>query len=174
MKFKDIPQIPFSSYCINVPWNFLKSQLEHWHRQDMGSPLILQPDFQRGYVWNEFQQISYVEYVLKGGKAARNILFNCPSWQRKMNDPVECFDGQQRLGAALAFLDNKIQAFGTFYKDFEGNLPLDVDFIFEVFCIKDRKELIQTYLDFSKGGSVHTEKDLSSAYEALGKYKSKI
>lgn len=36
----------------------------------------LNPDFQRGHVWIENQQIKYIEYILRGGKTARVIYLN--------------------------------------------------------------------------------------------------
>jgi len=38
--------------------------------------LQLNPDFQRGHVWIENQQIKYIEYILRGGKTARVIYLN--------------------------------------------------------------------------------------------------
>jgi uncharacterized protein with ParB-like and HNH nuclease domain len=60
MKFSEIKHFEHPSYRVNVPWDYLESHLSRY--EEYG--LIYNPDFQRGYVWNEQQQIKYVEYIL--------------------------------------------------------------------------------------------------------------
>ena len=38
--------------------------------------LQLNPEFQRGHVWTEEQQIAWVEYYLRGGKSGNTIYLN--------------------------------------------------------------------------------------------------
>jgi len=167
MKFSNIKQFPFSAYHTDVSWGHLKEHLDSWNEKD---DLILQPDFQRGYVWSEQQQIEFCEYSLRGGQSAKQIYFNNPSWMDGFDQPTECFDGQQRIGAALAFLDDKIKVFGHYHSEYEDKIRLiGATFSFHVFKISDRKELIEAYIAMNTGGTVHSEKDLKPAYEALEK-----
>ena len=63
MNFKNIKRkISYGSYKINVNWNSLEDIINRW-TTDIISPLELNPDFQRGYVWTKEQQINYVEYI---------------------------------------------------------------------------------------------------------------
>jgi hypothetical protein len=70
----------------------------------------MNPDFQRGHVWTEEQQIAYVEYLLKGGMSGRTFYFNKPSWKNKDTingyDDFVCVDGLQRTTAIEKFLNN--------------------------------------------------------------------
>jgi hypothetical protein len=168
-KFREIPQFPFSSYHIHVSLKYLKFTLDRWN--DEGSKLILDPSYQRGYVWTVEQKTNYIEYLLRGGKAGLQIFFNNPTWMDSFNQPTELFDGKQRLSAALGFLDDKIPAFETYYSEFEDKLFHDVGLEFYVFKIKSRRELLEAYIGFNTGGSVHTEKDLAPAYEELEELK---
>jgi uncharacterized protein with ParB-like and HNH nuclease domain len=170
MNFKDIKRFPHSSYKVDASWDYLEEMLKSWDRKE--TPLLLQPDFQRGYVWSKFQQESYIEYCLRGGRAALDIFFNCPSWQGGYCDPIELIDGQQRLGAVRAFLRNEVKAYGNYYSEFEGRLhSIDNRLTFHMFCIKDRRDLLNFYIELNTGGSVHTETDLAPAYEELEKLK---
>ena len=164
MKFKDIPQFPFSAYRVDVSWKQLSNHID---RLREASGIILQPSFQRGLVWNQKQKIAYCEYQLQGGQSGKEVFFNCPSWMGSFSDPLECVDGQQRIQAILDFLNNKIPVFDTFYQQFEDTLPYNVNLSFNVTRIKDRKELLKWYISLNKGGSYHTETDLAPAYQEL-------
>ena len=64
MKFSEIPQLTrTAAYKVNSSWKYLEDWLEDLRRR---GELDLNPDFQRGHVWTEQQQIRYVEFVLRG------------------------------------------------------------------------------------------------------------
>lgn len=167
MKFKDIPQFTnVGSYQVNMPLQYtvgwIKDQIE-----ELG--LQLNPDFQRGHVWSEEQQIAFIEYLLKGGKSARIIYFNHPGWMNSFKGEFVCVDELQRLTAVQRFMNNEIPAFGVYLKDFEDKLPRDVDLIFNVNNLKTRKEVLQWYIEFNSGGTVHTEEEINRVKELLEK-----
>ena len=100
MKFSDIPKVTGDGlYNVNVEWRDLLETLEHYQDSRDGLCVLdLDPDFQRGYVWTEAQQIAYVEYRLKGGGAGVNrILFNCVGHMGSYLGPFQIVDGKQRL-----------------------------------------------------------------------------
>jgi hypothetical protein len=173
MKFKDIKKFPQSYYSCDVGLDHLIGHLDCWKTRIVGGKelrdgLVLQPSFQRGYVWTSSQQSSYVEYLIRGGRSGRDVYFNNPTWDSSYRQPTECLDGQQRIGACLAFLNGEIKCFGHFIGEFEDHRHLtNASLRFHVFKIKDRKELVETYIQMNTGGSVHTEEDLSPAYEEL-------
>jgi len=77
MKFRDIPQFTKGgSYEVNIPLQFLEKNINSF--VDEGLQLV--PDFQRGRVWTEDQQIAFVEYFFRGGESGRVIYFNDPNW----------------------------------------------------------------------------------------------
>lgn len=171
MKFRDIPQFPRANYRVTVSWKYLEEKINDFCTEKL-APLNLEPDFQRGHVWTEEQQVKYVEYALRGGESGLELYFNCPGWMDDYRGPFEIVDGKQRLQAARQFLNNKIKAFGHFYKEFEGSLStLDVVFYFNIANLKSRKEVLQWYLDFNSGGTVHSQEELDRVKALLEKEK---
>lgn len=121
-KFRDIPPFTRSgSYQVNVGWTYLEDQLAQFEK---GYGLGLDPDFQRAHVWDRQKQERYVEYILRGGISSRTIYFNCVGWMstRKNVGPVQLVDGKQRVEAVRAFLRDEIQAFGSYYHEYEDRL----------------------------------------------------
>lgn len=170
MKFSDIKQfIRSGSYEIDVSLDFLKRTLEGW-REDYG--LDLNPDFQRGHVWTEEQQIAYVEFLLRGGVTAKVIYFNSPAFggnskEGNLDDTILCVDGLQRLTACLRFLDNEIKVFGHYYNEFEGSLRMMQGLKFNVNCLQNRKDVLEWYIQFNEGGTVHTKEEINRVKELL-------
>lgn len=164
IRFRDIPQfISGGSYRINVSWQFLENQLD---LIGSGGGLDLDPDFQRAHVWKPEQQVRYVEFVLRGGRSSRDILWNCPTWQRRGNHttefPVVLVDGKQRLQAVRRFMRDEIRAFGSLFSEYTDKLRLiGPDFVFQINDLQTRAEVLQWYLDINSGGVVHTDNELA-------------
>jgi len=162
-KFRDIPQFPRAYYRVDIGWDFLPKQLEDWNDPDNGSPVIMEPEFQRGHVWTKGQQIAYVEYMLKGGTTGKEIYFNCSSWMDGFNTPVYCVDGLQRITAALAFVNNDLPVFGGYrVNDFDGPVRgADLQFSVHMLKVKRKQELLKVYLDFNSGGTPHDPAEIA-------------
>lgn len=157
MKYTEIPKFTDSgSYTIDIEW----SDLQSWIGSKKGTPLDLDPDYQREYVWTEDQEIAYVEYILKGGISGKIIYLNCPSWMKSFNHPLEVVDGKQRLTSVLKFLNNKITAFGIYRKEYEGIIPSHCYFTIKINKLKRRYEILNWYLELNTGGTVHTQEEL--------------
>ena len=129
-RFKDIPQFTSSgSYQVNYPLTSLVREIEE-EVSEMG--LHLNPEFQRGHVWTEEQQIAWLEYHLRGGKSGNTIYLNNPFWnsyrepkQNEYSDYV-CVDGLQRITAAQRFVHNEIKVFGSYFKEYEDRLKWNI------------------------------------------------
>lgn len=158
MKFQDIPKFPHACYMVHAELTYFVNHLEDWDRPDMGSPLILDPEWQRGHIWTEEQQISFMEYFLKGPTTGINLYFNCSSWQRKYNTPVYCVDGLQRITAAKRFMNNEIPAYGKFLEEYEDK-PRQ-NFILNMLKVSNKKELLSIYHAFNAKGTPHDPKEL--------------
>jgi len=164
MKFRDIPQLTrIGSYQVNVSLRYLLNTLESY--EEYG--LQYNPDFQRGHVWTEQQQIAFMEFLFKDGNTGRIIYFNHPGWMRKWEGEFVVVDGLQRLTACKRFLNNEIPIFGYYLNQFEDKIPMDVDLIFNVNNLKTRKEVLQWYIEFNSGGTVHTEEELNRVRKLL-------
>lgn len=182
MKFSDIkPFTEKGDYEVNIWLNHLETTIQEYI-EDYG--LELNPDFQRGNVWTEEQQIAYVEFFMRGGATARVIYLNCPFFTRgtlddykagKFDMPMVCVDGLQRLTALRKFIENKLPVFnGNYLDDFEdkkimlrklGHLRINVN------NLKTKKEVLQWYLDFNTGGTVHNQEEINRVKNMLEELK---
>jgi uncharacterized protein with ParB-like and HNH nuclease domain len=154
-----------------MPWDHLISQWickddtgVYRHGKEDEAVVDLQPDFQRGYVWTQEQQIAYIEAMLAGSITGRAIYFNHPTWG-SFHDfekyPLVCVDGQQRIGAVFAFMENKIPIFAHYFSEYEDRLPMNRAY-FDLYCnnLKTNKEVYEWYLHLNAGGTVHTKEEL--------------
>ena len=170
MNFKDIKPFIEGHYRVDIPLRFLESTIERYKEE---YNLEVDPDFQRAHVWNQEQQIAFVEHVLKGGQNTI-MRFNCPGWMgNREQDIMQLVDGKQRLTAVLAFLNNKILVFNCYYQDFEGFLPLSASMQFIVNKLTTRKEVLQWYLEINKGTVAHTSDEISFVEDLLEKEEGK-
>jgi uncharacterized protein with ParB-like and HNH nuclease domain len=161
MRFADIKKFPRSSYHVDIDFKYVETTLESWNDRSNGSPLILNPEWQRGHVWTEDQQIAWIEYILKGGTTGRDIYFNCSTWMGNYNTPVYCVDGLQRLTAVMAFMNNKIPAFGYLLTQYEDSIRLaDARLTFNMLKISNKKELLTIYHNFNAGGTPHSKEEM--------------
>lgn len=158
IKYRDIPKFTTQGdYHINVAFEDVTPVLDRYIR-DRG--LQMEPDFQRGHVWTEEQQIKYVEFMLMGGYSGKDIYFNHPTWHRGERGDMVLVDGLQRLAAIQAFMANKIKAFGHFQSEFDI-IPYHVDVIFHVNCLKTRAEVLTWYVQLNQGGVIHDPAEIA-------------
>lgn len=166
-KFRDIPRFTDSgSYRIDVDWDTLEVVVGNYldrYKLDMN------PDFQRGHVWTEAQQICYIEFRLRGGISGCDILFNAPNWQGggKVGQMV-LVDGKQRLQAVRRFMDNEIPVFGSFLNEFTDRPRFQhARFSFHVNDLPTRAEVLQWYVDLNAGGIAHTNEEIDRVRKLL-------
>jgi len=162
-RFSDIERlIPSGVYSITLSWKHLEWQLDEWARLPGG--LDLAPDFQRGHVWSEAQQIAFVEFGLRGGLeySSDTLLFNCADWPRECRKPIQIVDGLQRLTAVRRFLRNEIPAFGTLMHDYEEELhAMSPRFRVNVNNLPTKADVLRWYLDLNTGGTAHTDEEIA-------------
>lgn len=161
MRFDEIPKFTdCGSYAIDLGWKEIEGWLVDCAK---GEDLDLDPDFQRGHVWSESQQIRYVEFALRGGYSANDIYFNCPGWSMCQSErtPIVLVDGKQRLEAVRRFMRGEIRAFGRYLHEFEGRLPLHLRFRVHVNSLQSRAEVLQWYIDLNAGGVVHSDEEIN-------------
>jgi hypothetical protein len=157
-------------YSPDCEWEYF---VDSWTTDHRGIKVIV-PDFQRCHVWTRQQQISYVENMLRGYPSGRDVFYNHPTWgsfEDAEKYPLEIIDGQQRIQAVVAFFNNELPVFdGVYHKDFEGRLdPATAYFKVHVLNMKTRREVIEWYLAFNAGGTVHTQEELNRVRELLAK-----
>lgn len=155
--------IPFTqrgSYAIDVPWVTIEESIKSFARD---APVETDPDFQRAHVWNETQQRNYVEYIMRGGYAAREIFWNCATWGcvAKTEAPLQLVDGKQRLEAVRKFLRGELRAFGYLASEWDRLDILTCRMRWYVNDLRTRAQVLSWYLDLNSGGVVHTDEELT-------------
>lgn len=166
MRFQDIPQFPQCCYRVDVSWRdlefYIASQQEKEDTKSSIAPLDLNPDFQRAHIWTPDQQIAYVEYILKGGTSGKELYFNCAGWMVDFRGPYVIVDGKQRLEAVRRFMRGEIPAFGHLRPKYSDKPDMcNARFSWNIAAIESRAEVLQWYLNFNAGGSIHTAEELS-------------
>lgn len=171
MKFSDIPKLTKSaSYRVHQSWKYLLQSLESYQsRYEYMAGIDLNPEFQRGHVWTEQQQIDYVEFKLKGGEGSDILFFNCIGWMSSFKGPFVLVDGKQRLEAVLKFLRNELPVFGGYYlEEFEDSMhSTEPCFIFCVNDLPNMQLVLLWYLELNSGGTPHTKEELDKVRNML-------
>jgi len=168
-KFRDIPQFTRAgSYEVYMQLRHLISWIEE---EKVQNGLQLNPDFQRGHVWSEDQQIKYIEYFLSGGKSGRTLYFNYPSWQKhsdtEYNDFV-CVDGLQRITSIQRFMNNEIKVFGSYFNEFEGIMrDVTTTVIVNINEIQTKAGVLKWYIEMNSGGTIHTDEEIEKVRKLL-------
>lgn len=167
MKFSDIKKFTSEgNYTTNMELKYFLEWIKE-NTEELG--LQLNPDFQRGNVWSEQQQIAYIEYLIKGGKSARTVYFNHPGWMDSFNGEFVCVDGLQRITAIQRFVNNEIKVFEHYLNEYEdSNIILRrLDVIVNINNLQTRKEVLQWYIEFNSGGTVHSKEEIDRVKKLL-------
>ncbi|WP_411685026.1 DUF262 domain-containing protein [Aeromonas caviae] len=164
MRFRDIkPLIDSGGYAIDVGLNYLKTTIDEY----LEYGLELNPDFQRGHVWNEKQQTKFVEFLLRGGRSGLDIYLNHPNWQSGGDGWFVCVDGLQRITACLSFLNNEVKVFNHYYHEFEDRLPHSARLRIHVNSLKTREEVLEWYIQLNSGGTIHSDEEIERVKRLL-------
>lgn len=172
-RFEDVKQFigVVSAYHIDISLHRLEAFIKGLE-DDYG--VELNPDFQRGHVWNEAQQIKYMEFMLSGGLSGRDLYFNSPIFNGTLGEDIDtnkvlCVDGLQRITAARRFLNNEIRVFGSYYKEYEDK-PRDATTRFKVYIngLTNKKDVLKWYIELNEGGTPHSEDEISRVKGMLG------
>ena len=166
MNYNDIKRFTEDGhYRVDV---LFQSISDHIEKLISENGLILIPDFQRGHVWTEDQQIKFVEYILRGGITS-DIRFNHPGWMRGWEGEFVCVDGLQRITAIMEFQMNTFPVLGSYYKDYEGRTLTSLGF--RVNNLKTKKEVLQWYVELNDGGTPHSDKEINKVKKMIEKEK---
>jgi len=164
MEFAKIPKFTTRArYHVQVDLVDVAATIErytkHYH-------LEMNPNFQRGHVWTEEQQIKFIEFLLRGGYSGQDIYFNCKGWMNHFDGPMYLVDGLQRLTAALRFLNNEISVFGAYFREYD-RVPSTISFNFHVNDLSTYAEVLQWYIELNEGGVVHTPEEIARVKKML-------
>lgn len=169
VRFRDIPQ-----FTRDGSWqcDFDIEGAAKWVKQEIEQEgLQLNPDFQRGHVWSEEQQIAFLEYFFKGGKSGLVVYFNKPDWHTRVEDGAYndfvCVDGLQRITAVMRFVNNEIPIFGSYYKEFVDKPRMMHTIKINVNDLKTKREVLQWYVDMNSGGTPHSTDEINRVKQMI-------
>lgn len=169
VKFSDIPQFTKTpNYKVDISLEDFENGINRYIEKHR---LILNPDFQRGHVWTEEQQIRFIEFILRGGKSGLDIYCNHPGWFKGWKGDYVVVDGLQRITAVMRFLNNEIKVFGCYLKDIGGNIPIDIFFRWHINDLETKEEVLTWYLEMNSGGTPHTEEELDRVRKMITEEK---
>jgi hypothetical protein len=162
-RFSDIPR-----FTEGGSWECdfrLDSVVRFVEEHQTGFGLDIDPDFQRGHVWNEAQQTAWLEFYLRGGKTGRVLYFNCPTWH--MAPPKTGYrdfvivDGKQRLQAITRFVRDEIKVFGSYRSEYEDDIRVHNSIRINVNDLKTRAAVLRWYIEFNSGGVIHSDEEIN-------------
>lgn len=154
-----------SRYVVSQPLNRFDKYIEEAIKDD----LQLNPDFQRGHVWTEEQQISFVEFALRGGTIPP-FRFNHPNWMGSFKGDFVCVDGLQRITALLKFLKNELPVFGGYLRSEIDGIDAvirRIDLSISVNTLQTKNEVLKWYIELNEGGVVHTKEEINRVKSLL-------
>jgi hypothetical protein len=174
-KFTDIRKFTTASYSVTVDWPGLERHIAHHSNPSDGAVLDLDPDFQRAHVWDDGKRAAYVEFILRNGQSARDLLFNCVGWNEDFRGPYVIVDGKQRLEAVRRFMRNdlaitlpEVADRQLVLSDFEDRIRcMTCYFNWKVNDLPDRASVLRWYLEINSGGVVHTAEELERVRRLL-------
>ncbi|MEK4509477.1 hypothetical protein [Paenibacillus sp. FSL K6-2524] len=73
----------------------------------------------------------------------------------------------QRYTAIKKFVNNEIEVFGYYFKEIEGSPRMAHDIRVNINNLQTRKEVLQWYIEFNSGGTVHTKEEIDRVKELL-------
>lgn len=139
--------------------------------------LDIDPDYQRGRVWTLAQSAAFVGHKMEGGESPTLIFQRWPSHSGR---PDEVVDGKQRLLAMRGFIDGTVPAMlsdgGTYYRrewsdSDQHRLSHDLGLILRARYVScpTRADVLRLYIRLNRGGSVHTDDEISRVRALLAK-----
>jgi hypothetical protein len=171
-RFKDIPQFTRDGQyeADFFPASFVK-EIERMIAEEC---LDIDPDFQRGHVWTEEQQVRYLTFFLRGGKTGRTIYINDPNWGNGLPIPgtVVLVDGKQRYRAWQRFINNELQVFGSFYREFTDTLRMTQTMKIHINNLQTRREVLLWYRGINAGGTPHTDEEIAKVDRMIAEEQS--
>jgi hypothetical protein len=172
-----VEEIPQLINTMNILENEIKlSEFASKINEYKEKGLDLEPDFQRGYVWTEEQQVKFVEFILKGG-TVNPIYFN------KNEESFVIIDGKQRLNALLKFLNQNLHVFKDLEPEMNGYCVDDIEpQTFLNICkvkvainnLQERKDFLKWYIELNSGGTTHTKEELDKVRRLIKEEEKEI
>ena len=124
----------------------------------------LEPDYQRGYVWNEDDKLAFIDSVFKDRELGRFLLIKLP--YKEDGAGYEIVDGKQRLSTLIDYVSGKFSYRGKYFYQLH---PMDRTKIEEKTITigtldedTSREQLLDIFISLNTHGKVMSEEHLAS------------
>jgi len=162
--------VPMTHYAIDQPLGRIENLMTSYN-------VDLDPDYQRGYVWNQEQQEKFVGALIESPENISPIILN---FTKKNKAACEVVDGKQRLVACLRWIRGEIKAVCPCGTDVRYADLDEVDMRAIGMCISlrckwvtlSKSDVMKYYLRLNSGGTIHTEDELDRVRKLIKKEKS--
>lgn len=106
-----------------------------------------EPDYQRGYVWDQTDKDSLLESIFMGAEIGRFVFKRIPDeeWIKNQSISYEIVDGKQRLLTLLSYYENRWPYKGVYFNQLSNN---------------DRRCFLETYVAYSEIRDISKEDTL--------------
>lgn len=164
----DLSKVQYKEYNVqsfHSGLKFFKQNIEELYEVD------LNPTFQRGDVWTEYQQVQFVGFVLKGGHTS-------PIFLDRQNESGKCVmvDEKQRITALIKFLSNELIVFkdetddvGVIYSDIKSQIGYNIRIDLVLNTLSNEDDVIQWFIDLNEGGTYMSKEHLTKVKQMLKK-----
>jgi hypothetical protein len=133
------------------------------------SGLVLDPDYQRGYVWSDEDKSSLIESIFESRDIGSFILYKRPPPDYRL----EVIDGKQRISAILDFYTSKFAYKGVYYHQLSFKDRIHFERFAatwtEINQVVSRKYLLQVFLHVNVTGVPQDKSHLSHVKSLLSK-----
>lgn len=152
--------VPDCTYHVNVGMGHLPQAIEQYG-------VDLDPVYQRGHVWDENQESSFVGAMLENSRSIPPFWFNWVSRDHHRSHS-EIVDGKQRIKAILRWLNREFTAIcpcgakvhlddldTVDHRNINMSTTMEWNFV-----DLSNKEVMKFYLRLNSGGTVHSSEEL--------------
>lgn len=104
-----------------VKLDYYNSTIESLLRKNYAFGIDFDPDYQRGYVWDQQDKELLLDSVFKNIDIGKFVLIHLSDeeWHER-GLSYEILDGKQRLSALIEFYENKLSYKGKYYNELSG------------------------------------------------------
>lgn len=105
----------------DVRLDYYNSTIESLLRKNYSFGIDFDPDYQRGYVWDDTDKELLLDSIFKNIDIGKFVLIHLSDveWMER-GFGYEILDGKQRLSTLIEFYENKLSYKGKFYNDLSG------------------------------------------------------
>lgn len=160
-----------TSFATNrdVRLNYNNSSIESLIHRYYSFGVDMNPDYQRGFVWDDADRESLLETIFCNGKIGEFVFVDKP-FVSFDTPSSEILDGKQRLSTLIAFYENRFSYKGVYYNDLSGNdkqaflnYPVSVGECRET----DKKQILKIFIMLNKGGRPMSDEHLEKVEKML-------